>query len=120
MITGWLVKIVVGFAVAGVALVEFCSPLVTRGQIDGVAHEAADSAALYLLEHREDVEGACGVALEIADRNSVEIGAGECRIDHNGVTVTVHRDAWSLFMDRWSETKSWYEVQVTATSRGRT
>ena len=119
MITGWLVKIVLGFAVAGVAVVEFGSPLVTRGQIDGVAHEAADSAALFLLEHR-DVEGACGVAVEIADRNDVEIGPGECRIDQNGVTVTVHRDAWSLFMDRWSETKSWYEVQVTATSRGRT
>lgn len=119
MITGWLVKIAIAFALAGVAIVETASPLVTRAQIDDVAHEAADNAMLNLLETK-DVERACQVAHEIADRNDVLIGAGECRIDQNGVTVTVHKDAWSLFLKRWSKTETWYEVQVTANARAKT
>ena len=119
MITGWLVKIVVGFALAGVAVAEIGSPLVTRAQIDGVAHDAADSAFLDLLEHK-DFGRACQIAQEIAEKNDTYIGAGECKADQSGVTVTVHKDAWSLFLKSWSKTESWYEVKVTATARGKT
>lgn len=119
MITGWLVKIVLGFALVGVAIVEAGSPLVTRAQIDDVAHEAADNAALALQESR-DFGRACQVAHEVAARNDAYIGVGECKVAQGEVTVTVHKTAWSLFLKKWSETKSWYEVNVTASSRGKT
>lgn len=119
MITGWLVKIVLGFALVGVAVAEAGSPLVTRAQIDGVAQDAADSAALALQETR-DYGRACQVAQEVAARSDTYIGVGECSVDQSKVTVTVHKNAWSLVMKNWSETKSWYEVKVTASSRGKT
>lgn len=119
MITGWLVKIVLGFALVGLAIVEAGSPLVTRAQIDGVAHDAADAGARALQETR-DYGRACQVAQEVASRNDTYIGVGECKVDQSEVTVTVHRNAWSLVMKNWSKTKSWYEVNVTASSRGKT
>lgn len=117
MIVGWLVKIVLGFALAGLLMVEAGSPLVARGQIDGVAHDAADSAALELLDHG-DPERSRAVAQKIADDNDVALES--FTIDQRGVTVTVMREAWSVLLKRWDRTKTWYDVRVTATaSRAR-
>jgi len=113
VITGWLMKIVVSFVLVGLVLVEVGSPLVTRGQIDGVAHDAADSAALDLLDHN-DPERARQVAQDIADDKDVVLEA--FTIDQRGVRVTVVRQAWSLVLKKWDRTKSWYDVRVTATA----
>lgn len=116
MITGWLSKIVVTFVLAGVIIAELCSPLVTRAQIDGVAHDAADNAALDLLDHN-DVERAKAVAQGIADDNDVFLE--KFTVDAHGVTVTVEREAWSLGLKKWDKMKTWYEVRVTASARGK-
>lgn len=113
MIVGWLVKIVLGFALTGLMIVELGSPLVTRGQIDGVAHDAADSAALALLDHN-DLERARAVAQEIADDKNVTLES--FTVDNRGLRVTVVRQAWSLVLKKWDRTDSWYDVRVTATA----
>lgn len=117
MITGWLLKIVLSFVLVGVMVVELGSPLVTRAQIDGVAHDAADSAALELLDHN-DIDRAREVAQAIADDKDVALES--FTVDQRGVRVTVVREAWSLVLKKVEKTKSWYDVRVTASaSRAR-
>lgn len=113
MITGWLLKIVLSFVVAGLIIAELGAPLVTRAQIDGVAHDAADNAALDLLDHN-DLERARAVAQEIADDKDVVLEA--FTVDQRGVRVTVARKSWSLVLGKWDTTRSWYDVRVTATA----
>lgn len=111
MVTGWLLKIVLSFVLTGLLIVEAGSPLITRAQIDGVAHDAADSAALDLLDHN-DVDHARQVAQSIADDKNVVLAA--FTVDQRGVVVTVEREAWSLVFKKVDKTKSWYDVRVTA------
>ena len=113
MVTGWLLKIVLSFVLAAVVIAELGAPLVTRGQIDGVAHDAADNAALDLLDHN-DVERAKAVAQKIADDHDVVME--EFSVDQRGVRVTVARKSWSLVLKNWDKTKDWYDVRVTATA----
>lgn len=118
MITGWLVKIVLGFALVGLAVVEGGSPLVTRAQLDGVAHDAADDAA-RTLQDSNDFGRACQVAQEVAARHNAYIGVGECKATQGEVTITVHKQAWSMFLKKWDTTESWYDVSITVSSRGK-
>ena len=113
MITGWLLKIVLSLVVVGLLLVELGSPLVTRVQIDGIAHDAADSAALALLD-QNNVERARAIAQEIADDGDVVLES--FTVDQGGLRVTVARKAWSLVLKKWDKTETWYDVRVTATA----
>lgn len=113
MVVGWLVKIVLSLVLTALVIVEAGSPLITRAQIDGVAHDAADSAALELLD-RNDLERARDVAQEIADDHDVVLES--FTVDQRGLRVTVARKAWSLVMKKWDKTKTWYDVRVTATA----
>jgi hypothetical protein len=113
VITGWLVKIVLSLALVGLAVVELGAPLVTRAQIDSVAHDAADNAALDLLDHN-DLERARAVAQDIADEQDVVLES--FTVDNRGLRVTVSRQAWSLVLKKWDRTKTWYDVRVTATA----
>lgn len=114
MITGWLLKMVLTIFLVGFALVEAGSPLVTRAQLDDVAHDAADNAALDLLAHR-DADRARATAQEIASEQDATLK--DFAIDSSGkVRVTVEREARSFLLKKWDRTKGWYDVEVTATS----
>lgn len=113
MIVGWLVKIVVSLTLTALIIVEVGSPLVTRAQIDGVANDVADSAALELLD-RNDLARAREVAQAIADDNDVVLES--FTVDTRGLRVTVARKAWSMVLEKWDRTKTWYDVRVTATA----
>lgn len=115
MITGWLLRIVLSLVIAGLGVVELGSPLVTRAQIDGIAHDAANSAALDYLDHN-DFERAQEVAKAVADDKDVSIEA--FGVEQGEVRVTMARKARSLVLKSWGRTKSWYDVRVTATARG--
>ena len=114
MITGWLLKIVVGIAVVGFLLVELGSPLVTRGQLDGIAHDAADNAALHLLDHPDEVEQAKQIAIDLATGKEAALTLFDA--GPQLVTVTVQRDARSLLLKKLKQLESWYDVEVTATA----
>ncbi len=119
MITGWLVKIVVSFAFVGLLAVEAGSPLVTKAQLDDIAHDAADNAALELLD-KNDPERARKVADAIvAEKDAVLTGFS---IGTGIVTVTVQREARSLVLKKVEQFRDWYSVEASAsasTVRGR-
>ena len=113
MITGWLLKIVLAFALVGFLGVELGSPLVTRAQLDTVAHDAADNAVLDLLAHNDD-ERARQTALDIVTEKSAVLKHFE--ITTTGVVVTVEREARSFLLKKVEQLESWYDVEVTATA----
>ena len=113
----WLTKIVVMIALVGLAVVEVGSPMVTRMQLDGVAHDAADGAAHELFEH-PDVERARATAGELAAQRSA--GLKEFQVDAQGVVhVTVQRQARSLVLRNWQRARGWFDVEVSASSTPR-
>lgn len=114
MITGWLVKVVLGIALLGFAGVELGTPLIVRAQLDGVAHDAADDAA-FVVRDRGSAEAAEQAAVERAADDGAEVT--EFVVEPAGrVKVTLHKKARSYLLEKWDKTKSWYDVKVTATS----
>lgn len=113
MITGWLFRIVLVFALLGFILVDAGSPLVTRAQLDDVAHDAADSAVLDLLD-KNDVDRARAIAEDIAAEKDAALKSFS--VDQSGVHVTVEREAWSLVLKRVEQLESWYDVEVSVTA----
>ncbi|HUP70436.1 MAG TPA: hypothetical protein VM142_11565 [Acidimicrobiales bacterium] len=114
MITGWLLKVVLAIALVGSLAVELGAPLVTRAQLDDLAHDAADNASLEILSSR-NVEAAKAVAAEILNDKSAELK--EFSVDEQGeVSLTAEREARSFLLKKWDRTKSWYLVKVKVTS----
>lgn len=112
MIVGFLLKIVVGLALLGIALFESLGPIVLRGQLDGRAHDVADLAALTIREGR-GAERAESLAREVAgDRlKAFTIGADGV------VRVRLEQEADSVFVKRYvKQLRSWYHVRVEATA----
>lgn len=118
MITGWLVKVVVTIALVGFLAVELGAPLVTRAQLDDLAHDAADNASLEILNSR-DFERAKAVAAEILMDKSATLEEFALN-DQGGISLTAEREARSLLLKKWDRTKSWYLVRVKVTSEKKT
>ena len=114
MITGWLAKIVLGIALFGFLGVELVSPVVVRAQLDDVAHDAADNAALWLLDHPDGSERAREIAEDIAVEKDAVLTVFD--IGTAGVTVTVERQARSFLLKKVEQLQSWYDVEVTASA----
>jgi hypothetical protein len=117
VITGWLVKIAIGIAVAGLLFVEVGSPLITRAQVDGAAHDAADDAAAEFFQHPGSGEDAArNIAQQVADDKGMTMEAFS--VDDAGVHVTFFKQARSVVLKRFSQTRSWYQIRVRASSAG--
>jgi Flp pilus assembly protein TadG len=117
VISGSLAKIVLVLVLLGAAVVEVGSPMVTRAQLDGVAHDAADSAAHELFE-RPDMERARATAAQLVTERGAQLKA--FTVDTQGIVhVTVQREARSLVLKRWSQAEDWYDVEVDASSTPR-
>jgi len=96
MILRWLVKIAAGVAIAGFLVVELGSPLWTRASLDGTAHDAANDAAHeYFQTHDE------AFARQTATKDAEDKGA--------------RLDAFSID-DKFSQTRHWYDVRVSASA----
>lgn len=119
MIGGWLVKVVLGVGLLGLAGYELGTPLVMKAKVDGIAHQAADDAGAELLQNR-DAGKAEALAEQDATAKGATIPAGGFEVLGDSVVrVTVQKEANSLLLRRWDVTKSWYDVKVTATSQKR-
>lgn len=115
MIFGWVVKILLSIALIGVIGFEAGSPLITRAQVDDVAHSAADRAATEMVASN-DPKRARQVAEEVVGRND-GMSLDRFTIAPNGsVEVVVSKQAGSLVLRRFSQTEDWYDISVTATS----
>jgi Flp pilus assembly protein TadG len=114
VITGWLVKIILGIALLGFLLVELGSPLVMQAQLDGVAHDAADAAG-FELRTSGNAETAEAEAARVAEENNATLE--EFTVDQErNARVTVRKQARSFLLKKWDRTKSWYDVKKSATS----
>ena len=114
MISRWLLKLVIGIAIAGFVLFELGSPLVTRTIVDGQAHDAAtDAAKDYFSGH--DVDKARAAAQHDADGDVATLAA--FTVDEQGtVHVTLSKKAKSYVLHNFGPTKHWYDVSVTASA----
>jgi hypothetical protein len=112
VVSGWLLKIVFGIALAGLVLFELGSPAWTRAQLDSTAHDIADEAA-FEVKRTNSTESARAAADQLASKRDVRLT--EFRIDAGQrVHVTVYRQAKSYVLRRFDQTKDWYDVSVSA------
>lgn len=114
MIAGWLIKVIVGIALAGFLVIELGSPLVARAQADDAAHEVANEAAFRLRDTntQQTLDDAC--AAEASDQNVTVV---KCGINaENEIEVTVTKKARSFLLDKFDQTKKWYVAEATATA----
>jgi Flp pilus assembly protein TadG len=117
VISGWLVKIVLGIALIGFTIIELGSPLVARAQADDAAHQVADEASFQLprTNTKKGLQEACETE---AKTHSVTIVT--CEINaKNEIAVTVAKHAHSFLLDKFSVTKDWYDVEASATAARR-
>jgi hypothetical protein len=116
VIGGWLLKVVVGIAVLGFAVVELGSPFVARAQADDAAHEVANEASFRLRDNftQETLDDACKTE---AAKHSVTIVACDYTTDTDTVHVTVTKHARSFLLDKFGATKDWYEVDASAEAK---
>jgi Flp pilus assembly protein TadG len=114
VITGWLLKVVLGIAIVGFLVMEIGSPLITKAQLDDAAHQAADQAALELFSSR-NAERAEDIAIGVADRKRMTLESFS--IDERGdIHVKVSKTARSLLFGKIDATKKFYEVDAQASA----
>lgn len=112
MISGWLVKILLGIALVGFLAIELGSPLIARAQADDAAHLVADEVALRG-DFQTDETLKAGCAAEAA-KHDVTIVACDFDPPTNELRVTITKHARSFLFDRISATKDWYDVEAHA------
>lgn len=119
MITGWLLKVVLGIALLGLLVVELGSPLLAKAQADDAAHEVANEAA-FELGRTGSYEAMQARCKEVAAGDSVDIVSCETTPDKKTVEVTIAKTARSFVLKNFGPTKKWYrtEASAAATPRG--
>ena len=118
MISGWLVKVLLGIALAGFLVIELGSPLVARAQADDAAHLVADEVALHFGEFSTDVALKQACADEAA-KHEVTVVACDYDRPTKQLRVTINKHARSFLFDRFSVTKDWYDVVAHAAATAR-
>jgi hypothetical protein len=109
-----LAKIVAAIALVGFAVIELGSPLWTKAQLDGTAHNAANDAA-YAFGRTNNRDQAYEAALD--DVNGGGAKLDEFFFDDAGVVhVTVSKRARSYLLHNFEKTRGWYEVHLRATA----
>ena len=118
MIGGWLVKVIVGIALLGFAVVELGSPFVARAQADDAAHEVANEASFRLRDDftQQSLDEACA-----SEASEHEVTLIACDFDRgtDEVKVTVSKHARSFLLDKFEATKDWYDVEASAEAKRR-
>ena len=114
MIVRGLAKIVIAIGLVGFALIELGSPLWTKAELDGTAHNAANDAA-YAFGRTNNRDQAYEAALDDANGGGAKLD--EFYVDDAGaVHVTVSKQAKSYLLHNFEKTRSWYEVRLRATA----
>ena len=115
MIVRGLLKIVIGIALVGFALIELGSPLWTKAELDSTAHNAASDAA-YAFSRTNNRDQAYAAALDDTNGDSAKLD--EFFVDGAGVVhVTVSKRAKSYLLHNFEKTRGWYEVHIRATAQ---
>jgi hypothetical protein len=112
VISGWLIKVVLGIALAGAIVIEVGSPLVAKAQADDAATQIADETSFRLRDNftQAQLEESCTTE---ADKRDVEIVTCDFDRNTNEVVVRVRKEARSLVLKNWSATEDWYLPEAT-------
>jgi hypothetical protein len=114
VIGGWLVKVLVGIAVIGFAVVELGSPFIARAQADDAAHEVANEAAFRLRDSntQQTLDDTC--ASEAAEQDVTVVS---CEVnEQRDVVVRVRKEARSFLLAKFEPFEKWYKAEATATA----
>jgi len=114
VIGSWLVKIAVAVAVLGFAVIEVGSPVWTRVILDGPAHDAAgDAASEYKQNHDQDRARQAAAQ----DAQNAHARLESFSVDEQGrIHVTLFKRAKSYVLYKFSQTRHWYDVRVSASA----
>ena len=115
MIGGWLLKVIIGIAVIGFAVVELGSPLVAKAQADDAAHEVADEASFRIRDDFTEAAMKDACTTEAA-KHDVTVTVCDFDTKSQEVVVTVTKHARSFLLDKFGPTKDWYDVEASARS----
>lgn len=114
MITGWVLKLIAGIALAGFLVIELGSPLIARAQVDDAAHNVADEAAFTYFTSRNP-DQARATATQEAAKDGVELVTFQVGADTT-VMVRVRKQARSYLLKKFSVTRDWTIVQASASA----
>lgn len=116
MISGWLMKVVLGIALVGAIVIEVGSPLVAKAQADDAATQIADETSFRLRDNftQAQLEASCA---EEGDKHDVSIVTCDFDQSTNEVVIRVRKEARSLVLKNWSATEDWYHPEVTKRSK---
>ena len=119
IVTGWLLKIVFGIALSGVALFEAGAVIVATVQADNAARSAAQEAvAAYA--HAHDADAARAAAEKQAAQEGAVVIAFSADASGAGgqsrVTLTVERRAKTLFIHKIGPLKRFTRARATTTA----
>ena len=114
MISGWLIKVLVGIALIGFLIIELGSPLIARAQADDAAHEVANEVAFSLKSdfRQTTLDSTC------ADQAKQHNVTADCTYDRgrNVVDVKVTKQAKSFLFVKINALKGWYNVKASASA----
>ena len=116
MVSGWLIKVVLGIVLAGGLVIELGAPFVARAQADDAANQIADETAFRINRRRTTLQQLQEVCKAEADKHRVELLECEVDADATEVTVRVRKEARSLVLKNWSATEDWYYPEVESSS----
>ena len=118
MITGWLLRVVLGIALAGFLVVEIGSPLLARAQADDAAHEVANEAA-FEYGRTNSYEGMQERCREKSSETGVDLVVCETTPDGKLIQVKISKKARSFLLHRFGPTEKWYRAEASATAEPR-
>ena len=116
MISGWLIKVVLGIALVGAIVIEVGSPLVAKAQAEDAATQIADETSFRLRDNftQAQLEQSCD---EEGEKHDVTIVTCDFDQGTNEVVIRVRKEARSLVLKNWSATEDWYQPEVTKRSK---
>ncbi len=112
IVIGWLLKLVISLAIVGVVAFEGGALVVAHVQADGTANDVVNEAA-FVYARGSDAEAAEKAAADEASRAGARLVSFTVSDDGRAVSVTVLKQAMTIFLHRIDATKSWTEARST-------
>ena len=116
IVLGWLTKLTVFLAIAGILLFDAISVGSTKATLADQAALSARSASEMWQQSKDVRKSFAEAQREAAEQNpsNVVLSKG-FRIDSDGtVHVVLRREASTLVLYRWSKTRAWTKVRAEA------
>ena len=114
IVTGWLVRLVLSFAIVALAVYEGGAIVLAHVSTDSAATDVSGEAAISY-SHSDNIQDARDDAEVKAKEEGATLVAFSVDVPGKTVAVTVEKDAHTILLQRLSFTRSWTVVRVTRT-----